>query len=357
VVFAGTLPAKDVPLPIAERHLTAAKVKFELAFLGKRSAWRVKEEGRKSEKFAATSINYYVKRFRQGAVLYPQTLLIVKAASPVARSIGTVRVRTDADAAVSAKKLQKVVVNHIVETKNLYFTAAADHILPYAHVPTLWVTLLPTLKDPGQKGFAPVGADALRRAGRLRAARWLEWAEAEWSRVRKKGDKASFHDRLDYLGQLSAQAEQKQYLTIYTAAGARPVACVIDREKLDLPFVARDRTFWSSFESAEEAYYVTAMLNSDYAAAQITDWMNRGLFGLRDINKRILDVPWPAFSKKEDLHVELARLARKLSDEAQKVAGALREKSAGRQRARVRQAIAGESSSRAEQLVVAISKA
>ena len=39
------------------------------------------------------------------------------------------------------------------------------------------------------------------------------------------------------------------------------------------------------------------------------DWMNRGLFGLRDINKRVLDVPWPTFDADNEDHRRIAALS------------------------------------------------
>jgi hypothetical protein len=214
---------------------------------------------------------------------------------------------------------------------------------------------LPTTKDPGETGFAPVSPDALRDAGRVKTAEWLDWAEAEWRKARKSVENASLSERLDYIRHLSAQEAQKRFVVIYTAAGSRPVAAVIDTQKLSLPFVARDRMFWGSFSSAAEAHFLAAMLNSDFAAGRILDWMNKGLFGPRDINKRVLDVPWPAFKDGNRDHVRLSTLAKLASSEARKAASSLPDKNAAWQRASVRRSISKETAAEIEKLVETLS--
>lgn len=356
-VIAGRLPAKDAPWIITKPHLAITETKFELAYLGKRSAWRVVNPAKVRVLLAGTvggARNDYKAVFRQGAILYPQRLIIVKADGPVLREVGTVRVRTDTEAAKTAKILAKATVNHVVDSANLYLTAVADHILPYTLAPDLWVALLPTLTDPGDKEFATVSSEQLRAAGRVDTAGWLDWAEKRWARQRKKGDTTPLHQRLDYLHHLSDQAHMKRYLVLYTASGKRPVAAVIDTSELPLPIVARDKTYWASFSSRREADYVAAFLNSEYVAAEIHDWMTRGLFGPRDIHKRVLDVPWPLFAPGKE-HVELAVLSGRLAAEAHALLPSLPKMGVGRQRSWLRDRLDETRRARVEELVELIS--
>src|SRR5262249_23320886 len=144
-----------------------------------------------------------------------------------ARGIAKVHVKTDKDAASTAKKSAGL-VNHIVETRNLYFTAAADHIFPFALGGQPWIVVLPTLADPGDPGFGPITSDKLRAQGGVNAAAWLDGAEGQWRKLRKKGEKKSLSERLDYMGHLGAQANRSRWVVVYTAVGKRPVGCVID---------------------------------------------------------------------------------------------------------------------------------
>jgi hypothetical protein len=168
---------------------------------------------------------------------------------------------------------------------------------------------------------------------------------------RKEGETADFWQRLDYLRHLTAQAVRERYIVIYAAAGKRPVSAFIDTGDLPLPFVARDRTFWASFADAREAYYVTAFLNSDYVAASIRDFMNRGLFGPRDINLRAVDVPFPAFSEQIPDHCDLAYLALTLTKQATTLLRGMPTRTLGRMRSRLRESLDAETLAAIEVLV------
>lgn len=355
----GNLGSKELPWATAEGLLTLTDVEFELAFLGKRSAWRIANgEGLATSiaETVAAARNHYVGQFRQGAILYPQNLFAIETDAPLTRAGGSVRVRTNRAAAKTAKLLKATRVNHEVDRSTLYLTAAGDHILPYTLAADPWPLVLPTLADPGTKGFGAVDPDALRRAGRVDTAAWLEWAEKKWERARKKSESRTLWERLDHIGQLSAQALMRRFVVLYTASGKRPVACVIDTEALPLPFVARDKTYWASFAKASEAHFVCAFLNSDYVSAAILDWMTKGLLGPRDIHKRALDVPLPAFDSKEASHKELANLAKAFATHAASVLGDLPDQSLGRQRAWIRRQLDEEKLAHLEELVGTVSK-
>jgi len=81
--------------------------------------------------------------------------------------MGSLRVKTDPAAVMNAQVLKHARVNEMVESENLYTTAAAKHLLPFALIGR-WTILLPAIADPGEKDFAPVDADQLRKAGRRR---------------------------------------------------------------------------------------------------------------------------------------------------------------------------------------------
>ena len=76
-VYLGRLPAKDLPADRASHLITYDDSSFHLSYLGKRSAWVI--SGSKGGKaLPSRSQNAYLKAFRQGAILYPQTLLVVR---------------------------------------------------------------------------------------------------------------------------------------------------------------------------------------------------------------------------------------------------------------------------------------
>jgi hypothetical protein len=355
-VYSGRLPQKDLPWTKAAERLEWEDASFELVYLGKRSAWRpVSSAGVGTSSADTVSANAYRDNFRQGAIIYPNTLFVVLPEGAAKRGAGPIRVRTDPEAAKKALLLRDARVNEVVEAENLYTTAAAHHLLPYALAPRLWTVILPTLRDPGDKDFAAVDADDLRKAGRVGTASWLDWAEDRWASVRKADDDTPLHRRLDHLKQFSAQAHMRRHVVLYTAQGNRPVACYLDRHQHDLPFVARDQTYWTSFGEPEPALFLVAFLNSEFVVNAIRDWMTRGLFGPRHIHKRVLDVPWPAFQPENDRHVALVETARGLRDAAVNLATDLPKMSGGRQRTWLRDHLDVGGVAKVEQLVGAIS--
>ncbi len=313
----GRLPAKDAPIEVSESKLETQEVEYRLGYLGRRSAWRKSdgEEGASSQAGGKAAQQPYSSVFRQGAILYPQMLLVVTGRNGLDRSKRREPVKTDPHVIERAKK-KTGVVNHIVDTSCLFCTVAADHLVPFAIHGEPWTVLLPVLGDPGTGKFTPVGADRLRAEGLVKTADWLQWAEVEWESVRKENETEPLHSRLDYVGQLSSQDGRQPHVVVYTAAGKRPVASVLPMSDLRVPFVARDRTYHASFSTEEEAHFLVAMLNSDFVATSIADWINRGLFGPRDINKRALDVPWPKFNPDDEQHARIAELGRQLASEA-----------------------------------------
>ena len=299
----------------------------------------------------------YEAAFEQGAILYPQSLLIVTAAGAIQRTMGRVVVHTDPKAAASAKLLKHYEVRATVESENLYSTAAAEHILPYALKPKLWTVLLPTAADPGDPDFKPLSPAELRRAGRVETAAWLEEAEGQWRSARKEDETESLYKRLDYLHHLSSQSLQKRFIVLFAASSARPFAAVVDRTALPLPFVARDKTYWVSFETSDEADFVTAFLNADWVGDRIRSWQTRGLFGARDVHKRPLALDFPSFDVTNVDHSALAATGVRLRDAANAALPTMPDTTVGRQRVWMRSQLPAGDLAEVERLVQRVSEA
>ena len=120
-------------------------------------------------------------------------------------------------------------------------------------------------------------------------------------------------------------------------------ACYCDREALDLPFVVDHKLYWAAVEDVREAHYLSAILNSETANRAIKPFQSTGLLGERDVHKKLLDIPFPLFDPKNDLHLRLSALGLQADAQAQ---AALRNPlfapntSLARQRAYVRTAVA-----------------
>jgi len=337
-IYRGRLRERDPDIEAATGLLTKRSVSVVLDRLGKRSAWReASDAGGVVVVDEEPTRGAYQHRFRQGAVLYPQTLLCVQPVGVRGRGPGDVAIAVDPTVRRAAKVLREVELRGVVERSSLFCTAAAEHLLPYALSPNLWCVILPVLADPGTDQFRPVSPESLRSHGRVGTATWFEAAEAEWKRSQQRPGPPIW-ERVDHLGQLSAQAQRSRWVVLYTSAGSRPVAAVLDSSATEYPFVARDQTYWASFYNPEEAFYLSAILNSDQAAERIKAFMTTGLFGPRHIHKRVLDLPIPPFDKTNRLHAQIADLGRELGNCAADLVSEL-DQLGGRARSHLRTAL------------------
>ena len=56
-------------------------------------------------------------------------------------------------------------------------------------------------------------------------------------------------------------------------------------------------------------YYLTSILNSNTPNELMKDFQARGLFGARDVHKKILDIYFPSFDETNEVHLKLAELS------------------------------------------------
>ncbi|MEY4108501.1 MAG: hypothetical protein RL181_2843, partial [Bacteroidota bacterium] len=73
-------------------------------------------------------------------------------------------------------------------------------------------------------------------------------------------------------------------------------------------FFAENSSYWYATNSLEEAYYLSAILNSDTPNTLIKDFQTRGLFGARNVHKKILDLYYPRYDAQDPTHRSLAEL-------------------------------------------------
>src|SRR5204862_2916578 len=92
----------------------------------------------------------------------------------------------------------------------------------------------------------------------------------------------------------------------------------VDREALPLRLLIDHKTYWGSFENEDEAHYLSAILNSEAVNEAIKPFQSLGLMGERDIHKKVLDVPFPQYSKEVAKHRDLVRLAKSAVKDAYK---------------------------------------
>jgi SAM-dependent methyltransferase len=311
----GGLPKRDLPWEEAKAYLTWESKRAKVIYLGERNAFST-EPGRAEHNISSP----YADRFHQGATLVPRNFYFVRIeslrGSPDPDKLYWAE--TDPEQAEDAKPPYKEIrLSGNVEGRFIYCTALSKHVLPFATLP-LPTVVLPVLRQDGELSLTD--SEHLRDNGFREFAAWMEKAEQLWDEKRKeKAERQSVYEWLDYQGKLRNQNSSDRHIVLYNAAGTNLSAAYLDRDSLSLPLIVDHRLYWGSFAKAEEALYVAAILNSAATNDAIKPFQSMGLMGERDIHKKVLDVPFPEFSKGNRKHEKLAELAASAQMEASKI--------------------------------------
>jgi hypothetical protein len=196
-----------------------------------------------------------------------------------------------------------------MESRFLFRTALSKSILPFAlYKPDLVVLPITIETDAtGAKSIQLHHADALRKIGCLDASRWFQNVENIWKIHRtEKNKNISSEDYVNWQNKLTEQDLNADYLVLYNSSAKDANATVVKRSDWDLAFLIESVTYVCYTENVEEAYYLTAILNSAIPNERMKAFQAKGLFGERHVHKKILDVYFPAFSASDAAHVALA---------------------------------------------------
>lgn len=139
--------------------------------------------------------------------------------------------------------------------------------------------------------------------GYLHLAKWLRAAEKAWKD--HSSGSMSFREQLDYFGKLSSQFPIQRLRVAYAKAGTKPAAVVID----DDAAVIDHKLYWMGTTDIDEARYLCAILNSEAVRERVEHMQSQGLFGPRDFDKVMFNLPIPRFRAGDPLHRELLKLA------------------------------------------------
>lgn len=219
------------------------------------------------------------------------------------------------------KEPWKIVLEGCVEDDFLYATLLAWEIIPFGHI-KLHPVILPIRGH--FNGYRLLNLNELQRAGFTGAEEWLEKAEEIWRKRRTEKSEKRFPrllDRLNYNNLLTIQEPSKRYVVLYNATGTNLVSCVIDKSSLPCfiangkevepkGFIVDVKTWFFETESEMEAYYLSAIFNSEIISEIIKPLQPRGLFGARAIHRRPLLFAIPEFDGNDDMHLVLVDIGK-----------------------------------------------
>jgi hypothetical protein len=276
--YSGSLPYRDAPEEVADDRLT------------------VRENAPAPATAQREGGSAYRAAFRQGAILIPRSFVLVErkqsgrlGSNPAAPLVES---RRSAQEKRPWRDLPGLEGN--VEQQFLHPVLLGESILPYRlfreFEGVIPVTETGRLLD----------SDHARGEGFDHLARWMGSAESAWDENGK--GKRKFVEQLDYIGQLSSQFPIAPARVVYAASGTLPAAIVLRNDKA----VIEHKLYWTKPASADEAYYLCAVLNSETARSRAERYQSRGQFGARDFDKVMFNLPIPLFKATETLHCELA---------------------------------------------------
>jgi hypothetical protein len=290
-VYSGTLPYRDAPEDVADKHL------------------KVLENAPALETAQQEGGSPYRKHFRNGATLFPRLFVFVER-----QQMGRLGADPSAPFVVSRRtKLEKKPwkdlpsITNRVEAEFLYPVLLGESILPY-RIFKPFEGVVPVTN----KGDVLDAATALAR-GCDGLHGWMSKSEAAWNEHR--ATEISLVQQLDYYGKLAAQFPIAPLRVVYAKAGTQPAACIVRDKKS----IVENLLYWCPVATETEGHYLCAIINSEAARKRIELYQARGQWGARHFDKVIFNLPIPRFDSKNKTHAALAKAAA----DAEKIAAAL----------------------------------
>lgn len=304
ISFKGNLPGHNVNWDTASKKLAETETTFYYIKQGKSSA--LSEQKKKAQ----TRVNPYKKLFKQGATIVPRTFYFVELTQPMPPDFKDriIQIKTSDAVQPDAKAPWKGLnFSGAIESKFLFRTALSKSILPFVlYKPVL--VLLPVEKDIKQI-LSMKTHEELMRSGYLNASKWFENVSRIWDLQKtEKSKNMSSNNRIDFQRGITEQDLNSQYLVLYNSSAKDANATVVNRKEIDLDFIVEHKTYVYYPQSKEDAFYLVSILNSETPNKLMKDFQSKGLFGARDVHKKILDIYYPKFDETNKTHLKLAEL-------------------------------------------------
>jgi len=363
-VFSGKLPRSHMHWSDAQAFVTEKPARWYFQELGNAQSKKMRSALVQQKIQGESGGNVYAPRFRQGATIVPRAFYFVEPQGTVISAQTDVRervvnLRTHPLAVEGAKKpWDGISLTGQMQGQYFYRTALARNVLPFALVNPPLVALPLVQEDevdtngqslPGKMRWRLLNSPELTARGDVEAAQWFGKCEKLWDERRSdsaKKQESSLNDWLDWQKKLTDQPIAAQWAVMYTASASDASACVLDVVLLSQRFLVESTCYVSFVTTEDEARFVECYLNSGYTNGKIKEFQARGLFGPRHVHKKILELPWPEFSRNRPSHRRLVELGRRAAQAVQGILGTQQDleldpRTLGRLRSSIRREIAG----------------
>jgi methylase of polypeptide subunit release factors len=313
-ILSGHLKRKNASLEEAQRDLRSETTEFHIVQQGKRSFLST------TRKKISSQRSFYQPRFKEGATLVPRNFWFVqfKVIPGLGMDISQPVVATDPRADAEAKQPYKGMhFDAPIEAEFLYATLLSTDLLPFGHFDFRPV-VLPLGED--AQGYKLLSAPQARAKGYTKLPEWLERAQQSWERKRQeKAGRMNILQRLDLQRGLTDQNPRAKCVVIYPKSASflcaavvrsKPMAFRVGLQRVGTRgFLADYVTYYLETSDIGEARYLSAVLNSPAIDALIKPMQARGLWGPRDITKKVWELPIPEYNPRCQDHMRLARIA------------------------------------------------
>ncbi|NJD21132.1 MAG: SAM-dependent DNA methyltransferase [Melioribacter sp.] len=310
ISFSGNLPAHNSKLKDVKELISESDSHWYYAKQGNSSAFTNKKYKTQANQ------NPYRDSFRQGATIVPRSFYFVELTQEMPEDFEDriINIKTAEAIKSDAKPPWKSIeLTGKIESKFLYRTALSKSILPFnLYKPDLVVLPITIeLNEENQKEIKLHSADDLMSDGYLNASRWFKNAENFWELLKtEKSKELTSNSRLDFQRGLTDQNLNAPYLVLYNSSAKDANATIVNRNEIDLLFLAESVTYIYYTQQEVEAYYLASILNSSIPNQRMKDFQAKGLFGERHVHKKILDIYFPKYNEEDEQHKRLAELSK-----------------------------------------------
>lgn len=314
--FNGAVPFHNCNLKIAKSYLNEEKVNWFYSKQGKSSTlatYKIKSKNLE---------NVYKRKFKQGATIVPRTFYFIELAQdePSEWSDSVINIKTSNSIKTDAKPPWKEIsFEGKIESQFIFNSVIGKTLLPFLFFrPELVV--LPILVERDKKGSKSIkilDSKGLRQNGFLNASKWFSKCENIWEIHRtEKSKKMTCFDRLNFQKGITDQNLNDNYVVVYSGRGTDACASVYSRLEHELELIVDHANYLISFDNQDEAYYLSSILNSTIPNKLMKEFQSKGLFGARNIHKKILDIYFPQFKSTIKEHILLVELSKKAHEKA-----------------------------------------
>jgi hypothetical protein len=323
-LMVGRLRSKNASMRIVSELIQKGTFKITdrqtlLTNIGKRVSWDY--EGKLE---IGDTQSGYMQLFRQGATIVPGPFWFIQLVLHSKFSITPDEPFVESSnrsIKMADKNYRGIIFSGKIESRYLFSTLRGSDILPFCHFPYRSV-ILPV--RPNNANFRLVTKEDALSAGHNYLYQWLLNAEEKWQERRQgKYGKMSIYQRLNRSNGITSQHTNPNFAVLYNSAGrGNLISCILDlRNPIEMTvngfsfisrgFIAEHKTYVYYPNTIEEAYYIAAILNSNYVFSIL-----KRIKSARDIEKKIWELPISIYDDTNNSHLRLSQLGKSYSHQA-----------------------------------------